>query len=144
MSPLTDPSADEKSGSSQMAGRRASSCLRHATVLSHLVLLFCSISFASGQQNPTISFISKEKVVEIGDTLELLCTVQFATDYPVIWIKQNQENPNNFLFISRGSSVNIPNSRFSVKVDSKKFDLSSSTYRLIIDRIQETDTGRYS
>lgn len=121
--------------------------LPHSKMLTaHIIVFLASISFISCQQNPTISFISKEKVVEIGDTLTLICIVQFARDYPVHWIKANVNNSNNYLFISRGSTVNIPNSRYSVKVESSQYDSQSSqsTYNLIIDKVQETDTGRYS
>lgn len=37
----------------------------------------------AGQRSPTISFISQEKVADIGDTVELECTVQYSQDYPV-------------------------------------------------------------
>lgn len=110
-------------------------------ILIHQVL----IHEVEGQQNPTISFISKEKVVEIGDTLKLSCTVQFSNDYSIHWIKINGENQDNNLFISRGSTVNIPNSRYSVTVDHAFSPYSSSsTYELRIDKIQEVDSGRYS
>lgn len=62
------------------------------------------------------------------------------------WVKTNQDNSNNFLFISRGSTVNIPSSRFSVRVESQPYDSisSASTYTLIIDKVQETDSGGYA
>lgn len=43
------------------------------------------------QRSPTISFISQEKVVNIGDTVELECTVQYTSDYHV---------SNCFVFVS--------------------------------------------
>lgn len=112
-----------------------------------VIICSCLLKTISGQQNPTISFVSKEKVVEIGDTLQLVCTVQFARDYPVNWVKINKDNPANFLFISRGSTVNIPNSRFSVRVDQAPYNSptsSQSTYTLVIEKVQETDAGGYS
>lgn len=108
-------------------------------------LILSSDVMVQAQQNPTISFITKEKVVEIGDTLTLSCTVQFSNDYPVHWIKINSENQDNNLFISRGSTVNIINSRYSVTVDHSYSPYSSSsTYTLRIDKVQEVDSGRYS
>lgn len=96
------------------------------------------------QQNPSISFISKEQVVEIGDRVEVKCTTQYANDYPVVWIKVNPDNSNNNLFISRGSTINIPHSRYSVRIEMPPNNhYPSSTNILTIDRIQEVDTGRY-
>ncbi|KAI1291772.1 Lachesin [Halotydeus destructor] len=114
--------------------------------LIRVLVIICSIAFVSSQQNPTISFVTKEKVVEIGDSVDLICTVQFAGDYPVNWIKVNEENSNNYLFISRGATVNVPFSRYSVDVTSTPYDSASSTatYTLTISKIQEVDSGRYS
>lgn len=42
---------------------------------------------AVGQQQPTISYISQAKTVNIGDTVDLDCSVQYAYDYPVLWVK---------------------------------------------------------
>jgi len=103
-------------------------------------LLSCVISLGGvvGQQNPTISFITKEKVVSIGDSLEAYCQVQYAKDYPVVWTKVNHDNPNNHLFISRGSTTIIPDSRYSVRFDEKQ-----SIYTLVISKVQEIDAGEY-
>lgn len=102
------------------------------------ITLSLLISHRNAQQNPTISFISKEKVVDIGDSLELHCAVAYSRDYPVIWIKANKDNPNNYLFISRGSTINVPESRYSVRHDEKQ-----STYTLVISKVQEIDAGDY-
>ena len=90
------------------------------------------------QQNPTISFITKERIVNIGDTIDLSCSVQYARDYPVIWAKINKDNPVNNLFISKGSSLSIPDNRYSIRHDD-----ASSTYTLQISKIQEIDAGHY-
>ena len=86
------------------------------------------------QRNPTISFISKNKVVNIGDTLELKCQVQDAESYPVAWTKLGNEQ----VFISKGQSVIIPGHRHHIHYDDK-----DSTYTLIIDKVQEIDAGTY-
>ena len=54
------------------------------------------------QSYPEISFISKEKVVNIGDSVTVLCAVQYARDYPVEFVKVNKKDPRNYLFISKG------------------------------------------
>lgn len=104
-----------------------------------LVLIVLSLIVdTQAQQNPTISFITKERVVNIGDTIDLSCSVQYARDYPIIWAKINRENPSNHLFISRGSSLSVPDNRYSIRHDD-----ASSTYTLQISKIQEIDAGQY-
>lgn len=98
----------------------------------------CLLPVAVGQQNPSISFISKERIANIGDTIELHCSVQYARGYPVIWAKIDRENPSRNLFISRGSSLSVPDNRYSIRHDEV-----SSTYTLQLSKIQEVDTGIY-
>ena len=105
-------------------------------------LLFVGFVFflrtISCQQNPSISFIDHEKVVNIGDTVDLHCSVQYSHGYPVIWAKTDRENPSNSLFISRGSSLVIPDNRYSIRHDE-----ASSTFTLQLSKIQEVDAGIY-
>lgn len=79
----------------------------------HPILAFVFLLFAcvNGQNNPAITYISPEKVVNIGDTVDLQCSVQYGSSYPVIWVKIDQRNPENNLFISTGSSTSIPDNR---------------------------------
>ena len=100
-------------------------------VASYTVHVYC-------QQNPSISFISKERIVNIGDTIDLDCSVQYARGYPVIWTKIDRQDPSRNLFISRGSSLSIPDNRYSIRHDE-----ASSTYTLQLSKIQEIDTGTY-
>lgn len=113
--------------------------------------MVCLPCLVFAQQNPSISYISKEQVVEIGDSVELKCTTQYANDYTVTWIKIDPDNQNNNLFISRGQTVNIPHSRYSVRVENPStlhypatLHYPSTTLILLIDKIQEVDTGKYS
>ncbi|XP_054163375.1 lachesin-like [Oppia nitens] len=103
-----------------------------------LFILCLFVVLSDCQQNPTISFITKERIVNIGDTIDLSCSVQYARDYPVIWAKINRDNPVNHLFISKGSSLSIPDNRYSIRHDD-----ASSTYTLQISKIQEIDAGHY-
>ena len=57
---------------------------------------------AWAQQNPTISYISKERVVNIGDTTELECSVQYAQSYPVLWVRIDPRHPESPTIISTG------------------------------------------
>ena len=52
-----------------------------------------SVQLISAQQNPTISFISKETVTDIGDTAELKCSVQYADNFPVSYTNKFNINP---------------------------------------------------
>ncbi|KAJ6215664.1 hypothetical protein RDWZM_010164 [Blomia tropicalis] len=101
-------------------------------------LVILLISAIQCQQNPTISFITKERITSIGDTLDISCSVQYAKNYPVIWAKFDPDNPRNTLFISKGASLSIPDNRYSVRHDD-----ASSTYTLQITKIQEVDAGIY-
>jgi hypothetical protein len=39
------------------------------------------------ERRPTISFITQPEIVaDIGDEIEIKCSVQYAQDFPVIWL----------------------------------------------------------
>lgn len=40
-------------------------------------------SIVIAQQNPSISYITKEQNANIGDTIDLHCAVHYASQYPV-------------------------------------------------------------
>lgn len=112
---------------------------------------------ALAQRSPTISYISQEQIKDIGGTVELLCSVQYAQDYPVLWMKGDPRSNSYNLPISTGSSLILHDSRFSLRYDTvsnkTKYDThlahfivifqASSTYTLQIKDIQETDAGYY-
>ncbi|XP_049838500.1 lachesin [Schistocerca gregaria] len=97
---------------------------------------FFSVVYA--QRTPTISRISQEQIKDIGGTVELECSVQYAQDYPVLWMKVDRNRQVDPLPISTGSSLIIRDSRFALR-----YDTASSTYTLQIKDIQETDAGFY-
>lgn len=99
-----------------------------------ILIVIYLIDSIQSQRNPTISFISKDKVVNIGDNLELKCQAQDAESYPVSWTKLGNEQ----VFISKGQSIIIPSNRHQIV-----FDQKDSTYTLIINKIQEIDAGIY-
>ncbi|KAL1117792.1 hypothetical protein AAG570_004107, partial [Ranatra chinensis] len=90
------------------------------------------------QRTPTISYITQEQIIDIGGVVELECSVQYAQDYPVLWIKMHRTGASDPLPISTGSSLIIKDSRFALR-----YDTASSTYTLQIKDIQETDAGVY-
>lgn len=87
-----------------------------------------------GQRTPTISHITQEQIKDIGGTVQLECSVQYAKEYSVVWTKVNTDP----VFLSTGSTLVIKDSRFSLR-----YDPNSSTYKLQIKDIQETDAGIY-
>lgn len=110
--------------------------------MKYLVISFAFLSAiilesCNGQRTPSISYISQEQIKDIGGTVELDCSVQYAREYTVVWIKTGR-NHADYVFLSTGSSLVIKDSRFSLR-----FDGASSTYTLQIKDIQETDAGIY-
>lgn len=100
-----------------------------------LVVLLAIVCDA--QRTPSISYITQEQIKDIGGTVELDCSVQYAHEYTVLWVKNSRERGDN-VFLSTGSSLVIRDSRFALR-----YDPSSSTYTLQIKDIQETDAGTY-
>lgn len=100
-------------------------------------VLFTLIEIAVCQRSPTISYISQEQIKDIGGTVELVCSVQYSQEYPVLWMKNDPANTNT-IPISTLSTLILQDSRFALR-----FDRASSTYTLQIKDIQETDAGTY-
>lgn len=101
-------------------------------------LIFCHlfsllIDLLNGQQEPTISFISKEKIASLGESIQLICETAYASGYSVQWIKATD---GGLTLLSTGNSISIPDPRFSLNKNNEKFELR-------IDRIVENDKGRY-
>lgn len=91
------------------------------------------------QRTPSISHITQEQIKDIGGTVELECSVQYAKEYTVLWTKTMRDRGSDTVFLSTGSSLVIKDSRFALR-----YDPASSTYTLQIKDIQETDAGFYS
>jgi len=85
----------------------------------------CFIVSVAAQRSPTISYISQEQIKDIGETVELVCSVQYAQDYPVLWIKVNKDSANEQVALSTGTALIIRDSRFALK-----HDTASSSYTL--------------
>ncbi|KAK4878711.1 hypothetical protein RN001_011217 [Aquatica leii] len=100
--------------------------------------IFLIFHSAHSQRSPTISYISQEQIKDIGGTVELHCSVQYAQEYPVLWMKVDHNSNSYILPISTGSSLILHDSRFALR-----YDQASSTYTLQIKDIQETDAGFY-
>lgn len=101
-------------------------------ILAALLLL---VQSTLAQRTPTISYITQEQIKDIGGTVEFDCSVQYASEYSVIWTKNSVDT----VFLSTGSTLVIKDSRFALR-----YDPNSSTYKLQIKDIQETDAGTYT
>ncbi|XP_032590300.1 lachesin [Drosophila grimshawi] len=100
-----------------------------------LLLLVALATHAEAQRTPTISYITQEQIKDIGGTVEFDCSVQYAKEYNVLFLKTDSDP----VFLSTGSTLVIKDSRFSLR-----YDPNSSTYKLQIKDIQETDAGTYT
>lgn len=101
------------------------------------VLFFAVMSICMAQRSPSITYISEDQVVDVGGTVELSCSVQYGTEYSVIWLKTGK-NIRDSIFISTGTSLVVKESRFALL-----YDGASATYTVLIKDLQETDAGTY-
>lgn len=101
------------------------------------VLLVATLSLCTAQRSPSITYISEDQVVDVGGTVELSCSVQYGTEYSVIWVKIGT-NKNERIFLSTGTSLVVKESRFALL-----YDGASATYTVLIKDLQEGDAGTY-
>jgi len=97
-------------------------------------LYLSSYQIINAQRTPTISNTIQEQIKDIGGTVEFECSVQNAKEYSVVWMKLGTYP----VFLLLGSTSVIKDSRFS-----GGYDPNSSTYKLQIKDIKETDAGVY-
>ena len=78
----------------------------------HFVALLMGVMWGAApsslaqDRRPTISYISQPEIVtDIGGTIEMRCNVQYAQDYPVIWMKLDPVDRNNDLPITTGTTL---------------------------------------
>jgi len=125
--------------------------------ISTAVVLLLSTA-ASAQRTPTISYITPDITSKIGGTIEMDCSVLYAAEYPVLWVKlppqscDNQERGDvltgNFrkaishkctpIPLSSNSALILRDNRFSMR-----YDTASATYTLQIKDVQRTDEAIY-
>ena len=105
-----------------------------------MIVSLAAISLVRSQnRRPTISFITQPEIVtDIGGDIEMKCTIQYASDYPVIWMKLDSLDRSNDLPITTGTTLILKDPRFNVE-----YDKQTSTYTLKIYDIQETDDSIY-
>ncbi len=52
-----------------------------------LVIASCVVDLGNAQRTPTISYVTPPIVTKIGGTIEMDCSVLYATEYPILWVK---------------------------------------------------------
>ena len=73
-----------------------------------LILSFLTLMVKGQDRRPTISFITQPEIVtDIGGTIEMKCSVQYAQDYPVVWMKLDEVDRNNDLPITSGMLIQL-------------------------------------
>lgn len=106
------------------------------------LLLICIVNTVFNQfvdANPTITFITKDQIVNIGDDLELKCNLVDSEGYSIGWTRIDTNTvPNRVTTIARGTSLDVPSDRFYAT-----FDPRQSQYILRINQINEIDAGIY-
>lgn len=103
-----------------------------------LAFVAAAVGLSSGQNvgEPTITYISETKIVDIQGDVELECSTNYAAQFAVVWQKLSKDGGPSTP-ISHGPSKILPDNRFSLRYD------SASTYKLQIRDIQEEDAGMY-
>jgi len=67
---------------------------------------------------PIITYISKNQIKNIGGMAEMACTVSNPSNYYVLWTKLDLKKSIEPFLISFKNTLNIKNSRLSIRQDS--------------------------
>ena len=102
-----------------------------------LLIVAISLCLVAAQRSPSITDISRDQVIDAGGTVELSCSVQYGTEYSVIWLKTGKDKRDK-IFLSTGTSLVVKESRFALL-----YDGASATYIVLIKDVQESDAGTY-
>lgn len=102
------------------------------------ILLIASALCCSAQRTPSITYVSDDQEVNLGSTVELGCSVQYATGlYPVQWVKSGKTSKDNYI-LTTDTALVVKDSRYG-----SLYDGASSTYTVLIKDVQEGDAGEY-
>jgi len=116
------------------------------------------VGLVTSQRTPTISYITPDITSKIGGTIEMDCSVLYAAEYPVLWVKlppqtcDKQERGDVLtgdfrkaishvctpIPLSSNSALILRDNRFSMR-----YDTASATYTLQIKDVQRTDEAVY-
>lgn len=102
-------------------------------------IIIPKILLSSVDAVPTITFLTKDQIVNIGDDLELRCSLVDAEGYSIGWSRIDTNFwPEKITTIARGTSLDVPGDRFQVNSDR-----GQSQYTLRINQVNENDAGIY-
>lgn len=102
-----------------------------------IILYFLSIGCL--QAAPTITFITKDQIVNIGDDIELKCTLVESEGFAIEWSRMDPRIASRrVVAIARGPVIDIPSDRFKAN-----YDIRNSQYTLRINQVNENDAGIY-
>lgn len=88
---------------------------------------------------PTITFITKDQIMNIGEDLDLRCNLADVGNNQFGWYRRDTSHgEGRTQVIARGNHLDIPSSRFS-----PSFDPKSQQYSLRISQLNENDGGIY-
>lgn len=117
-------------------GRLSVCCFNMDNTLHIAFTLLCLASQVTAQRTPTISYVSPNISTTRSSTIDMDCSVLYATEYPVLWMKIGADQKP--IPLSSGSSLIIRDNRFALR-----YDTASATYTLQLKDVQRSDEGRY-
>jgi len=104
-----------------------------------IVFFVTFLSSIQSQRTPTISYVSPDISTTRRSTIDMDCSVLYATEYPILWMKiGGKHNDGRPIPLSSGSSLIIRDNRFALR-----YDTASATYTLQIKDVQRSDEARY-
>lgn len=111
--------------------------MQHPLVLPLLLLSFLAVIIHQTLAYPSITFLTKDQIVNIGDSLELRCDFADNDGFSVGWTRIDASS-NRVTTIARGTSLDVPSDRFVAILNGRQ-----SQYSLKISQINENDAGIY-
>ena len=81
------------------------------TILSILILLL-SWACVQGQRTPTISYVTPNISTTRSSTIDMDCSVLWATEYPILWMKIDEDGKP--IPLASGSSLIIRDHRYII------------------------------
>lgn len=116
------------------------SSIPHLIKCSSIALVFVILAtIPIVRANPTITFITKDQIVNIGDDLELRCNLVDPGGFSIGWTRIDSNSvPSRVTTIARGTNLDVPSDRFHAS-----FEPRQSQYSLRINQVNENDAGIY-
>ena len=100
-------------------------------MLSILILLTSWTSVIQGQRTPTISYVTPNISTTRSSTIDMDCSVLWATEYPILWMKIDEDGKP--IPLASGSSLIIRDHRYSRLAKSYTTTFTTQFRRVFID-----------